>query len=245
MALSWFGVGFHPGVLLTAWVVGAYAYLLQCLVVRRVRVHEREAGVGWLLGGALCVGTGVWGQIFLGLVAWQPPVAVGYVPAVVMGAWLPAAVVCMSAIWLFTYRNLDWRLRALGGFFVAAGLSMLCFIALSTVVTQPNWRWSVQWVVAGLAVYLVACALASVLTRRYLYETHKTGALVAVSAAVSAMFTVGQMTLTHAAVVLPTATSPSLNQLSSGVLHGLAVGAALLLLLVAHLGTSCACCQAA
>ncbi len=237
MSLSWLGVGFHSGVLLTAWVVGAYAYLMQCLVVRRVRAHERDAGVGWLLGGALCVGTGVWAQIFLGLVAWQPPIPVGYVSAVVIGAWLPAAVVCMSAIWLFTYRNLDWRLRLLGGFFVATGLTMLCFIALSTVVTQPNWHWSGRWAAAGFAVYLAACAVASMVTRRYLYEGKNTGALVAVSAGVSALFTLGQMTLAHAAVVSPYATSPSLTQLSGGVLHSFAVGTALLLLLVAHLGT--------
>jgi diguanylate cyclase (GGDEF)-like protein len=236
MALSWLGVPFHPEVLLTAWAVGGYGFLLQCLVVRRVRAHERDAGVGWLLGGSLCVGTGAWAQTFLGLVAWQTPIPVGYGTAVVLAAWLPAVVVSLGAMWQFSHRRLDWRLRILGGLFVSVGLTLLTFIALAAVVTSPGWHVAIAWGLAGFGVYLLACACASWLTRRHLYNPGGMGRLVSISAGISALFLLAEMTMMHVAVIPVGATSPSLTQLSGNALHSFAAAVAMLMLLVVHLG---------
>ena len=62
MAASWSGSArAQPG------CFAVYAVSLQSMVIRRVRANDRDAGMAWILGGALVVGTGMWAAAFLSL----------------------------------------------------------------------------------------------------------------------------------------------------------------------------------
>ena len=120
---------FHLSTLLMAWALGMYALFLQGAVVRCVRRNDRDAGLGWWLGGALCVGTGFWAQALLNLVALQLPIRVGFVAPVVLAAWMPAVVISAAAIWMQTRTNFPLRLRLIGGVLIAMGLCLLTSLA--------------------------------------------------------------------------------------------------------------------
>ncbi len=236
MTLTWMGVRHDASVLLTAWGVGVYAYFLLCLFVRRAMAHERAMAFGWMLGGALCAGTGMWAQTLLGLVAWQTPIPVSYTTPVVLAAWLPAVVVVVAVQWQFSVQDLDWRLRIVGGLFISLGLSMLGLVGQSAVVTTPAWVWSPSWAAAGTGMFLLACAMASVLTRRWLYQPGRHLRLLALSAAVSMMFILGNMTQMHAVSIPVGAVSPG-GGLTPNAVHTLATTIVALLLVMAHLAT--------
>ncbi|MFZ2297626.1 MAG: hypothetical protein WAV91_05155, partial [Aquabacterium sp.] len=102
MSPPYMDVHFQLSTQLIAWALGFYALFLQGTVVRCVRANDRDAGLGWWLGGALCVGTGFWAQALLNLVALQLPIRVGFVAPVVMAAWMPAVVISAAAIWMQT-----------------------------------------------------------------------------------------------------------------------------------------------
>jgi diguanylate cyclase (GGDEF)-like protein len=237
MTLSWMGVHHDASILFTAWGVGLYAYYLLCLFVRRALAHDRAMAFGWMLGGALCAGTGMWAQTLLGLVAWQAPIPVGYATPVVLAAWLPAVVVVVAVQWQYSVQDLDWRLRIIGGLFIALGLSMLGLVVQSAVVTSPAWVWAPSWAAAGTGMFLVACALASVLTRRWLYKPGHQLKLLGLSAVVSIMFVLGNITQLHAVVIPAGATSHSVSGLTPNAVHTLATTIVSLLLVVAHLAT--------
>jgi diguanylate cyclase (GGDEF)-like protein len=228
---------FHGSALLAAWVVAVYALYLQALVVRRVRAHDRDTGLGWMLGGAVCVGTGIWAEGFLGLIAWQLPTPVGYVRAIVLASWLPAVVISAGAIWMQFQRQLPWHVRVLGSSLVVSGLCMLSFINVSAMVMQPQISWDTSLVALAGAVFLVGCAISSILIRRALGAPLQHAPTLGVAVLVATLFMAGQMLLFAAVQVPMGAVCLSVDQLSGGSLEFVLPGTVLMLLLMAHLGT--------
>ena len=55
-----FASGLGLQVLLAAWALGVYTIFLHERVVRRVRASDRDAGLGWWVGGTVCLGTASW-----------------------------------------------------------------------------------------------------------------------------------------------------------------------------------------
>jgi len=237
MSLTWMGVDFHAGILLTAWGVGVYAYFLQCLFVRRALAHQGATVFGWLMGGALSAGTGMWAQSLLGLVAREVPFELHYTTAVVLAAWLPAVVLVMAVQWQFSVRGLDWRLRVTGGLFISVGLSMLGWVAQSSVVTAPSPSLSWGGLAAATGVFLLGSGVASVLTRKVLYQPGRLPRLLGISALVSTLFVLGSMIQMRALHIDPDAVPLNLNGLSDTAIYSLTTGIVMLLLVMAHLVT--------
>lgn len=231
------GSHFHGPTLLAAWVVAVYALYLQSLVVRRVRAHDRDTGFGWLLGGALCVGSGIWAEAFLGLIAWRLPIEVGYVRAVVLAAWLPAVVISAGAIWLHFHRHLPIRVRALGGVLVSSGLAMLAYVNVSAMVIQPQVSWDGRWVAAGIGMFVLACALGSVLVRRALNVPLHHPRTLLTSALIATLFVCGQLLIVAAVNLPPEAVCLSVGQLSGDSLEFVLTATVMLLLMMGHLAT--------
>jgi diguanylate cyclase (GGDEF)-like protein len=228
---------FHGSALLAAWAVGVYALYLQSLVVRRVRAHDRDTGFGWLLGGAVCVGSGIWAEGLLCLIAWQLPMPVGYVRAIVLASWLPAVVISAGAIWMQFQRQLPVHVRVLGGGLVASGLCLLTFINVSSIVVQPQIHWDLGMVAWAAAVFLGACTIGSVLIRRALGAPLQHAQAAGVSVLVATLFMVGQILLFAAAKVPAGAVCLSMDQLSGGSLEFVLPGTVSVLLFMAHLAT--------
>jgi len=76
MSQQWMAPHYDAMTLMAASVIAVYALYLQSLVVRRVRAHDRDTAFTWLLGGALSVGTAIWAEGLLGLIALKLPLQV-------------------------------------------------------------------------------------------------------------------------------------------------------------------------
>jgi diguanylate cyclase (GGDEF)-like protein len=236
MSQSLMGAHYHASALVGAWVVGVYALYLQSLVVRRVRASEREVGFGWLLGGALCVGTGIWAEALLGLVALEWPIQVGYVRAVVLASWLPAVVISAGMIWMQSQPTLSWRLRALGATLVCAATAMLSFINVSAIVIQPQIRWDSQKVVISIIGMMLTCVVGSVVIRRALHGPLQHGRTLGVSVFLATSFRACQMLIITAIGIPAGATCLSLDGLSGASLEFFLTISSLMLLLLVHMG---------
>jgi len=231
------GTHYQASALAGAWGLGVYALYLQSLVVRRVRASDRDAGFGWLLGGALCVGTGIWAESLLGLVALQLPIQVGYVRAIVLASWLPAVFISAGSIWMHCQPHLSWRLRALGVVLVSTVMSLLTFINVSAIVIRPEVQWRLQPVLISFVGMLVTFAVASVLVRRALQGPLRHGQTLGASVLAVTLLRVCQIVLIMAVGVPVGAVCLSLDGLPGESLAFFLVTSALLVLMLAHLGT--------
>lgn len=220
---------------LLAWSLGLYALFLQGTVVRCVRANDRDAGLGWWLGGALCVGTGFWAQALLNLAALQLPIRVGFVAPVVLAAWMPAVVISAAAIWMQIRVHFPVRLRIIGGVLVALGLCLLIFIHASAIMFQPSVTWDVGRLAGAVLLTLTGCLLGSLALRRSLVAEPplwRRGLLVL---GISALFNAGQVCMVWAMRVPAGAECLSVDHLSGEGLELLLFGAVLMLLLMGHL----------
>ncbi len=232
MAASWSGSALAP-----AWLLAVYAISLQGMVIRRVRANDRDAGLAWILGGALVVGTGIWAASFLGLVAMQLPIKVGYVRDVVLASWLPAIVIAAAAIWMQTHRGLHLRTRLLGAVLVAVGVQMLVFVNASSIMLQPAMSWDARTSGAAFLLVLLGCSLGALLMQAELERDHHQTRHLAIAVLVGSIIWAG-LALQVSAIGIPLAAiCLSEGQLSGDSLEFVLTATVLILLVMAHIGT--------
>ena len=238
MSDQYMAVSYHWPALGAAWLLAVYAIYLLTQVIRRIRASDREVGSGWWIGGALCIGTGVWAESFLGLVAMQLPIKVGYVTPVVLASWLPAVGISAVCIWLFCLSDASMRRRILSGLIFAAGLSLMVAVNVSAILVQPAIEWDARLVAAGVLVTLLGCGAASMLVRRDVDHAHSAWRTLAVSITVGTLLRLGQSVLVMAVSVPSAAICLSEAQLSGEAMEWMLSVPVVLLFILVHMGTA-------
>ena len=232
MTTSWSASALAP-----AWLLAVYAVSLQSMVIRRVRANDRDAGLAWILGGALVVGTGIWAASFLSLVAMQLPIKVGYVRDVVLASWLPAIVIAAAAIWMQTSSALSTRMHLAGAVLVAIGVQTLVFVNGTSIMLQPAMRWDPTATFAAFLLVLLSTGLGAMMMRADLDEEPHQGRHLAIAVLVGTVIWAG-MVLQVSAVGVPLgAICLSVGQLSGDSLEFVLTATVLILLIMAHMGT--------
>src|SRR6476660_6275615 len=71
-------------------IVASYTALA---LAERVGSAKGRAAVPWIVGGGLALGTGIWAMHFVGMLALQRPIPLGYDLEMTVGSWLLPVVV--------------------------------------------------------------------------------------------------------------------------------------------------------
>ncbi len=145
----------------THWSFTALLAILSAYVAldcaSRVATRTPRQAVGWLLGGALAMGTGSWSLHIVGVLGLMLPFEVGYQPVILLSAWLIAVAVSAAGL-LMTFGGETPTMRLAGSAGVLmAGMLVAHTLALLAAGLQPGPQW--QW--SGL---LSACVGALVLS---------------------------------------------------------------------------------
>ncbi len=151
------------------------AALLLCLylphvasdMVRRARTKRHASPWGWLLGGAVAWGTGLWASLLFTLLARHGELDLSHDAALLLASWLISVGTAFGLFAVAAVTLPGWRgwLRASAGF--AAG--MTASFGLMLVSLQPVNPWAALWVqswaltatVTGASGLLVAYILVS------------------------------------------------------------------------------------
>ncbi|RZK99951.1 MAG: EAL domain-containing protein [Rubrivivax sp.] len=212
----------HNGVAMTAaWFLAVYAIYVMTLVVRRLRASDREVGLGWWIGGALTVGTGIWAQGFISVLSRQLPIQVGYLPAVVLAAWLPAVVICAVLIWSVGKVHQPVLLRAASGVLGGLGFCFLTYLNVSAMVLQPAVVWDFGLLAVAFLAILVGCFGASVMLRRELLREAQLARQVPVALLLGSAVHLAQVLMLESAGVVTGTVCLSADQLSGANLEWL------------------------
>ena len=91
-AVSYLDVGWHPGTVLLSVLVATFASYVSLELSRRVRDLDGAVAHAWWLAGSLTMGTGVWSMHFVGMLAFDAPLALGYRHDLTALSWLAALV---------------------------------------------------------------------------------------------------------------------------------------------------------
>ena len=225
---------------LIAYVIATFSAFMMVEIVRRIRATDREIAVGWLIGGALCVGTGVWAEHFVGLLSLDLPIRVGFDAKITLLSWCPAVLVMAIVIALLSRPNAPWSWRATGILSISAGLTVMHYLGVASLDLTPGIVWNSEHVWRSLTLALVGATAASFALRRALDSQEPLTLHRKLAAALTCglLLRIVQWAVLAAAEIPEGARSTASDQLSGAALADLVTAVTLLLFVVARMTSS-------
>jgi diguanylate cyclase (GGDEF)-like protein len=162
----------------------------------RIATAQGRAVQGWMVGGALAMGVGIWSMHFIGMLAFTLPVELGYDVAITALSLLIAILSSGFALWLVSQPQLRaWQL-AFGALAMGMGISTMHYTGMAALRMQPGIDYDPTLFGASLLIAFVACAAALWIAVRLRQNTPhvrlaRAGAAVVMGAAIVGMHYTG------------------------------------------------------
>ena len=162
--------------------VGA-SYVALDLAGRTAAARGR-ARLGWLAGGAVSMGLGIWSMHYIGMLAFTLPVPVLYdLPEV--GVSLLAAVAASGvALFVVSRKTLDLVGAIAGSIVMGAGIAAMHYIGMAAMRLPAMCRYDLGLVALSVVIAIVVSLVALWLAFRFRTETRELAPLKIASAAV-------------------------------------------------------------
>ena len=122
-------------------IVAMMASYVALDLAGRVTATEGRAGRYWLLGGALAMGAGIWSMHFIGMLAVQMPIPLGYDPLLTATSLVIAIVTSGFALALVSRKSLGVSALLLGGAVMGAGISGMHYAGMAAMEMYPPIRY--------------------------------------------------------------------------------------------------------
>lgn len=146
-------------------VAGSFAIAMLASYVTldlagRVRTARNRVGLAWCAAGSIVMGTGIWSMHFLGMQAFQLPIAIGFDGWMTLLSWLAAVCASGVALELASRPSFGRRQLALGALCMGTGISSMHYIGMSAIDLAPGIVWDYPLVALSVLIAVVASASA-------------------------------------------------------------------------------------
>jgi diguanylate cyclase (GGDEF)-like protein len=132
------------------------SYTALDMTARVVATHGRDAR-WWLVGGSIAMGIGIWSMHFLGMLAFDLPIPMGYDPAITLLSLLVAIASSAFALWIVSQKALSAGRLGFGALLMGAGVSTMHYIGMAAMRMSPG----IQYIPALLILSIVIAIVAS------------------------------------------------------------------------------------
>jgi NO-binding membrane sensor protein with MHYT domain/nitrogen-specific signal transduction histidine kinase len=122
----------------------------------RVAQSERSSGRGWLLGGAVAMGIGIWSMHFIGMLAYSVPIPLRYDIAMTMASLVIAILTSGFALAIASRRNLGLKRLAAGSIVMGAGICAMHYTGMAAIPIMPMINYDPLLVGASIAIAITA-----------------------------------------------------------------------------------------
>jgi len=128
-------------------------------VVGRVARSRAPASVLWITFGALAMGSGVWAMHFIGMLALQAPIPLGFDTRQTVLSSVPVVLATGATLWLLA-RRATHAGATLAGCVLGLGMATMHYLGVHALDMQPPIAWRLAWVAASLLLALVGSTAA-------------------------------------------------------------------------------------
>lgn len=155
---------YAPALVAMSIVVAVVAAYTAIDMARRIASTRDRVSRWWLAGGACAMGTGVWSMHFVGMLAFNLPMPMGYDPAITLLSWFIAVAASAFALWLTARSRLPIHLLAIGALVMGGGIASMHYTGMASMQMQPGidynpWLLALSVVVAvvasGVGLYII------------------------------------------------------------------------------------------
>ncbi|WP_085317254.1 putative bifunctional diguanylate cyclase/phosphodiesterase [Derxia lacustris] len=160
---------YHPLLVLLSLIVATGAAYTALLLAGRLSDARPRRQAFWLAGGATTLGTGIWSMHFIGMLAFELPIPVGYDLGLTALSWALAVAASALALGLTLRDRLTPLRGALGALVIGGGIGAMHYIGMAALQMQPaiHYRPGLFALSVGIA---VAASGAAVVILRWLQQ---------------------------------------------------------------------------
>jgi diguanylate cyclase (GGDEF)-like protein len=142
-------------------IIAVFAsYVALNLATRIAAAKGRRAAQYWLAGGALSMGTGIWSEHFIGMLAVQLPVPIAHDAALVLLSLLVVIATSGLALKIVSGAAANWPRLLLAGTTMGAGIAAMHFIGVAAMKLQPAVTHDPWLFATGVFIAIVAATAA-------------------------------------------------------------------------------------
>lgn len=124
-------------VILSILVAILASYTALDLAKRISRIQVSRYRHLWLIGGALAMGVGIWAMHFIGMLAFNMPMKIGYDPWVTLYSLAIALVVSWFALYSATVERLSLTHLLAGGISMGIGIAAMHYTGMAAMTIHP------------------------------------------------------------------------------------------------------------
>ncbi|HEK1684361.1 TPA: EAL domain-containing protein [Pseudomonas putida] len=126
----------------------------------RIATAKGRAVYLWMGGGALAMGIGIWSMHFIGMLAFELPIELGYDLGLTALSLLIAVLSAGFALWLVSQPRLSCPQVGLGALFMGTGIACMHYTGMAALQMQPGIDYDPALFGASLAIAVGASAAA-------------------------------------------------------------------------------------
>jgi PAS domain S-box-containing protein len=143
------------------------AYTSLSLADRVTAASSRRAMLGWLAGGALSMGAGVWAMHFIGMLAFSLSVPVRYDVLITLFSMVPAILASIVMIWIVSRVSVRRTHLIAGGTLMGAGIGTMHFLGMAAMQLDARMMYAPSLFLVSILV-AVALAVVALSARRWI-----------------------------------------------------------------------------
>ncbi len=138
-------------------LVAIFASYTALDMASRVTSAQGRTSYGWLAGGACAMGTGIWAMHFVGMLAFNLPIPIGYDPEITLLSLLIAVFFSAFALWIVCQKTLPWGRLILASVVMGLGISGMHYTGMAAMQMVPG----IQYIPSLFFLSIVIAILAS------------------------------------------------------------------------------------
>ncbi|MCO7573927.1 EAL domain-containing protein [Pseudomonas chlororaphis] len=129
---------YSPALVVISIFVAILASYTALDLTGRITTTKGRAAYLWMCGGALAMGIGVWSMHFIGMLAFELPIELGYDIALTALSLLISILSCGFALWLVSQPRLPLGQLLFGALIMGTGISGMHYTGMAAMRMQPG-----------------------------------------------------------------------------------------------------------
>ncbi|MBR9755989.1 EAL domain-containing protein [Cobetia sp. 4B] len=202
-------------------VVAVLASHAALQLIRQVALApSRATSLGWLVGGAVAMGLGVWAMHFIGMLAYESPASVTYAPGLTALSVLIAMLASGLALWVNTLPRLTPMLLMTSGTIMGGGIATMHYTGMAAMQMHMPYRYDPLLFAVSIVVAVVAATAALWLGGFFLRQRRPNRIYQALAAGAMGLAIAGMHYIGMAAMEMMPLTTPIISPAGVGMNSG-------------------------
>ncbi len=141
-------------------VVAVLASYTALDMAGRLATAQGRVARWWLLGGAVAMGLGIWSMHFIGMLAFDLPIPLGYDLALTLWSLAVSVGASAYALWLVSRPSLQGLRLLAGAVLMGLAIAAMHYLGMSALRMQPGIDYHPGWFLASIMVAIGAAGAA-------------------------------------------------------------------------------------